>query len=127
MAKVDPSARFVGPVWIGEYAEVGAGAIVLGPALIGDKAKVGSSTLLRRVAVLKDAIVNNGTEMADTVLAPGVRVERRTAAAQHGSSTERSPLFSANKQPSLFKRALQSVDLLRASRLSNGALLAKSR
>ena len=35
-AKIDPSAKFIGPVWIGAGRSVAAGATVIGPAVIWD-------------------------------------------------------------------------------------------
>lgn len=70
-AKVDPTARLIGSVWIDAEAVVGAGSLVMGPALIGPKAVVNDGCVVRASAVMQNANISATTELIQSVVAPG--------------------------------------------------------
>ena len=68
-ARLDPSARIVGPSLVGEDAMIGAGAV------IGPRAVVGAAAQVPAGAVVREAIL-----WEDTALAPGEELVRAIAA-----------------------------------------------
>lgn len=67
-AVIDPKATLVGPVFIGELAQVGAGAR-LGPnAVIGEGAVVGASSSLTRCLIGPNSYVGTALELAGVVV-----------------------------------------------------------
>jgi mannose-1-phosphate guanylyltransferase/phosphomannomutase len=69
-AKVDPTARLTGPVWIDAGAEVAAGAVLAGPVVVGPNATVGSGAVVHRTVVMKDGEIGSGAEVYSAILAP---------------------------------------------------------
>ena len=76
-ARLDPSARIVGPSLVGEDAMIGAGAV------IGPRAVVGAAAQVPAGAVVREAIL-----WEDTALAPGEELVRAIAAGTHRVSGE---------------------------------------
>jgi lipopolysaccharide/colanic/teichoic acid biosynthesis glycosyltransferase len=50
-AHIDPSAKIIGPVAIGDDAVVGPNAVIVGPATIGARASIASGLVVRRCAL----------------------------------------------------------------------------
>jgi NDP-sugar pyrophosphorylase family protein len=75
-ARIDPSARFVGPVLVGAGAQVMAGALVVGPTAVGADCRIGAraavsrSVLWTRCAIGEDAVVDDCLLTDDAVVEP---------------------------------------------------------
>lgn len=77
-AKVHPTARLVGSVWIDEGAQIGANSLIMGPALIGPKTVVNDGCVVRASAIMHDARLSATTELIQAVIAPGISTDVRT-------------------------------------------------
>ena len=56
-ASIAPSARLVGPVWIGSDVRIDEEALIVGPAIVGDK------TVIGKKAVIQNAIIGPNVEI----------------------------------------------------------------
>jgi NDP-sugar pyrophosphorylase family protein len=76
-ARIEPSARFVGPVLVGPDAQVMSGSLVVGPSTIGAEcrieagAAVSRSVLWKRCVIGADAVVDDCLLADDAVVEPG--------------------------------------------------------
>ena len=91
-ARVDPGARLVPPVYVGEGAQIGEGAVVGSLAAVGARAVVGAGSVVESSvigaaavvgakAVVNGSILGEGAELGDgcralglTVIGPGARI-----------------------------------------------------
>jgi NDP-sugar pyrophosphorylase family protein len=79
-ARIDPSARFVGPVLVGPGAQVMSGALIVGPSAIGAdcriaaRAAVSRSVLWERCAIGEDAVVDDCLLADDAVVEPAAQL-----------------------------------------------------
>jgi NDP-sugar pyrophosphorylase family protein len=76
-ARVDPSARLLGPVLVGPRASIGAGATLIGPVSIGQETTVGEGAVVSRSVVWDGCRVGSGAFVDRSMLADGSRVETR--------------------------------------------------
>lgn len=76
-AKVHPTARLIGSVWIDAEAQIGAGSLVMGPTLIGPKAVVNDGCVVRASVVMHNAQLSSTTELIQAVIAPGQATDVR--------------------------------------------------
>lgn len=67
-AKVHRRARLVGPVTIGDDAEIGEAALIVGPAVIGRGAKIGKATVIHRTVVWDGATVAGSCHLESCVV-----------------------------------------------------------
>jgi NDP-sugar pyrophosphorylase family protein len=84
-AYIHPTARIVGPAYIGPRAKVLADAVVIGPAIVGPEcevesdavvhesilwrgAKVGSSAMVEQTVMAADAVVSSGVEVRGSIV-----------------------------------------------------------
>ena len=74
-ARVDPTARLVGPVLIGPGAVIEAGALIVGPTSIGAGCVIGADAVVSRSAVWDGARVAAGAIVDQSVLTHGASVE----------------------------------------------------
>lgn len=78
-AKVDPSARFIGPVEVADGAQVMAHATVVGPAYIGVGVLVGQGVLIRNSVVEEHVQAGYGTEICRSYVGPGCKLHHAYA------------------------------------------------
>ena len=74
-ARVDPSARLVGPVLVGPDAVIEAGALIVGPTSIGAGCVIEADAVVSRSAVWDGARVSVGAVVDQAVLTHGATVE----------------------------------------------------
>lgn len=96
-AYIHPTARVVGPAYIGPHARVLADAVVIGPAIVGPNceierdaivhesilwrgAKVGPSAMVEQTVMAADAVVSGGVEVRGSIV-----VETNLSAAERQS------------------------------------------
>ncbi len=75
---VAAGAVVVGAVIAEEGASVGAGARVVGPTILGRGVHVAPGAVVERSVVLDGSSIAAGAHVADSILAPGVSIGRRT-------------------------------------------------
>jgi NDP-sugar pyrophosphorylase family protein len=73
-AKVHPSARLVGPVWVDADVTIDANAIVVGPAIIGAGSHVGMGAFVHGSVLLAGSAVGSHAHVHNDVIAPGEAV-----------------------------------------------------
>jgi len=73
-AEVSPQATLLGPVVIGDGAQLEAGAVVVGPTVIGDRAVVQRNATVSRSVLLDAVRVESGAHVDWSVVSAGVRV-----------------------------------------------------
>lgn len=83
-ASIDPSARLIGPVVVGDHAVVEAGALVIGPSVLGPSAVVGRGAVVAQCLVMGDGVVPAGATVHQRVVGadtgrPPRRANRRHA------------------------------------------------
>jgi NDP-sugar pyrophosphorylase family protein len=77
-ARVHPTARLTGPVWVDAGAVVGERSVIAGPVVVGKGARTGSGALVHRTIAMKDSVIGPGAEVFSAVLAPGAaRIAQR--------------------------------------------------
>ena len=69
-AKIHPSARITGPVWIAENVVIDEHSVLAGPVLLAPHACVKGHALLHHAVVLQKATVGVAAELVGTILAP---------------------------------------------------------
>ncbi len=106
-ARVDASARLIGPVLVGPGADVRAGCVVVGPACIGSRTRIGpgcvvcrsvlwsdcaieARAVLDQCIVTNDSLVRAGRELRHFVVVPSRR-QARAAMRDAGVSGGRRP------------------------------------
>jgi lipopolysaccharide/colanic/teichoic acid biosynthesis glycosyltransferase len=73
---IDPSAQIIGPVAIGDAAEIGAGAVVVGPVTIGCGARIQPGAIVRHGAVEPGAVVRPVAALRTEVGLPPAESQR---------------------------------------------------
>jgi NDP-sugar pyrophosphorylase family protein len=97
-AEIDPTARIVGPVYVGPGARIGADAVVIGPVIIGPGVEIGADAVVNGSILWRSAKVGNGALVEQTVMAAnsmvagGVEVRGAIVVEQNLSSAERQSL-----------------------------------
>jgi len=97
-AYIHPTARIVGPAYIGPRARVLADAVVIGPAIIGPECEIESdgivheSIMWRGAKVGAGAMVEQTVMAADTVVSGGVEVRGSIVVETNLSAAERQSL-----------------------------------
>lgn len=72
---VEEGVKIVGPVYVGEDAEIKSGAYIVGPTYIGDKARVGPNCYVREYSVIgKSCRVGNAVEIKASILMENAHV-----------------------------------------------------
>jgi NDP-sugar pyrophosphorylase family protein len=74
-AQISATARFIGPVLIGQGAVIGENAVVVGPASLGPFSVVGADALVTCSFVMGGATVGAEARLEECVVAPGADVE----------------------------------------------------
>jgi mannose-1-phosphate guanylyltransferase/phosphomannomutase len=74
-ARLDPSARFMGPVVVGPGAQVMAGALVVGPSTIGAECRIGARAAVSRSVLWKRCVIGADAVVDDCLLADNAVVE----------------------------------------------------
>ncbi len=77
-ARVEPSARLVGPVQLGAEVLVEAGATIVGPTSIGPRSTVRRNALVSRSAVWSDCVVAEGSIVHGCIVGDDAVVPART-------------------------------------------------
>ncbi len=67
-ASVHRTARLVGPVVVGDAAEIGADALIVGPSAIGDGARIEADAVVAQCLVLPGAVVASGSTVRHHVV-----------------------------------------------------------
>lgn len=67
--QLHPSARIVGPAWIGAHVHIGAGAVVGPYAVVGDGSFIDCDTLVRDALILPDTFLGAGLEVRHALVA----------------------------------------------------------
>ena len=97
-AEIDPTARIVGPVYVGAGARIGADAVVIGPVIIGPGVEIGAdavvneSILWRGAKVGAGALVEQTVMAADSMVAGNVEVRGAIVVEKNLSAAERQSL-----------------------------------
>lgn len=91
-ARVDTSARIVGPILIGSGSTVGAGAMIVGPTSVGRDCIIGPGAVISRSAIWDGCQVGASASLDHCVLTDGTRVGpevvmRNTVGAPAGGSS----------------------------------------
>jgi mannose-1-phosphate guanylyltransferase/phosphomannomutase len=68
-AQIDPTARIVGPVYVGPDAKVSADSVIIGPAVIGARCEVGADATVHESVLWPGACVGAGATVEQTVMA----------------------------------------------------------
>ena len=74
---IDPSAKIVGPVQLGDGVTIGPGVQIEGPAAIGDGAIVEAGARLRRAVIWENVYVGEDAELTDCTVAARTLVKAR--------------------------------------------------
>lgn len=69
LAQVHPTARVVGPAYVGAGAAIGANAVVIGPAVIGPRCQIGSDSVIHESILWPGARVGSNAMIEQTVMA----------------------------------------------------------
>src|SRR4051812_18279418 len=97
-AYIHPTARIVGPAYIGPRAKVLADAVVIGPAIIGAECEIESDGVVHESILWHGAKVGHGAMVeqtvmaADAVVSPGVEVRGSIVVETNLSAAERQSL-----------------------------------
>lgn len=67
-ASVDPTARLIGPVLIGERSRVGRGATIVGPTSIGTDCRIDDGAVICRTAIWDECTVESGSVLDRCIL-----------------------------------------------------------
>lgn len=62
-ARIAPTARLIGPVWVGQGVCIEADALVIGPAVLADRVSVGQNALLHNAIVTAGGCVGRGRQI----------------------------------------------------------------
>ena len=68
-ASIHPSARIIGPAYLGPQTKVQADAVVIGPAVIGAGAEIGSEAVVHESILWSESRVGRGALVEQTVMA----------------------------------------------------------
>jgi len=74
-ARVDATARLVGPVLVGPGATIGAGAMLIGPTCIGASCRVGARVVLSRSVVWDGCTLGEGAIVDQSIVTESCTVE----------------------------------------------------
>lgn len=75
---VDPTARLIGPVFLGDQVRIGAGAVIGPHAFVGAGAVIGRDTVLRHAVVTRRTSVGEQLDIEQAIVSPaGIAHARR--------------------------------------------------
>ncbi|MBX7187501.1 MAG: hypothetical protein K1Y01_20320 [Vicinamibacteria bacterium] len=77
--RIDPSARLIGPVFLGDQSRIGAGAVIGPHAYIGGGAMVGRNTVLRDAVVTRRTSVGERLDIESAIVS-GAGIARAAGA-----------------------------------------------
>ncbi|AEF95001.1 Mannose-1-phosphate guanylyltransferase [Desulfotomaculum nigrificans CO-1-SRB] len=75
-SKIHPHARIIGPVYIGEHAEIGAFATIGPYTVIGNHCVIGRGSKVAGSIVWDKVTVDSGARLIDTIVADNCRIHR---------------------------------------------------
>lgn len=101
-ARVDSSARLIGPVLVGHRARVGSNAVVLGPTILGEDSEIGSG------AVVANSILWNGVGVGESASVDGC-VLTNNCRVKAGSVSRNCVLRSVRPRPSSLRNLSLSL------------------
>ncbi len=105
-AKVSPSVRCAGNVWIEAGAVIDENAVIVGPVVIGANVRVGRDVLLSRAVIMEECMISDGAEVVDSVVAPNTRVFQPAATKAKGTTTK----GEENATASVFTKARKALE-----------------
>lgn len=80
-ARVEPTAKLVGPVLIGPGCQVGAGAVLIGPSSLGDGCRIGAGATISRSVFWSRCEVSAGAVVNHCLVTDGATVGAGAAVA----------------------------------------------
>jgi hypothetical protein len=81
-----PTARVVGPVFLGDRCRLEDGAMIIGPTILGNGCRVGKGSWVARTVAPDNTVFANRARVTDQFLPAGRRrVIRQTMSGQHGT------------------------------------------
>ncbi len=75
-ARIDPTARVRGPVYVGRGSEIRAHAQIIGPAVIGDNSVISERAVIRASVVSGNVVVGDGSELERCIVARQATIGR---------------------------------------------------
>lgn len=67
-ADIDPTARLIGPIWLGDQCHIAAHTLIIGPAIIADGASVQEKALVHHAVVLPHTVVPRGAKVHHVIM-----------------------------------------------------------
>jgi NDP-sugar pyrophosphorylase family protein len=108
-AEIDPTARIVGPAYVGPGAKIGADAVVIGPAVIGPDCRVERDAVIHESILWRGARVGQSAMVEQTVMAADSLVS--AGAEVRGSIVVETSLSAAERQSLSGSMDLDPVDV----------------
>ncbi len=111
-AKIDPSARFFGPVVVMAGASVGKGSVVFGPSIIGPRSIIGRDSVIVNSVLWDNTVIGENCQVRNCLFDYGVNIDNDTIA-QNKSIPFKSPSIISRGVTSVLKGGEKIADNLR--------------